>query len=97
MKPSIDTLLNRLNAGHYLISVNKYGHASELQLSTTEYLEYVNDIWGTEGTYGSPAALKEKGTYMVTLDHYGHPIEIVKLTQPEHKRFIIDVLGAVRA
>lgn len=94
MRPKIRTLLDRLNAGHYIIDVDWRGRAGMLQLCTKDYLQYVNDIWGAEGQYGSASQMKEQGYFMVTIDRYGNVIECIRISRPEHRSFILNVLGA---
>lgn len=94
IKPKTEKLLDRLNAGHYIILVNAFGRADCMQLRTSDYLAFINDICEQGGHYASAAAMKEQGLYMVTIDKMGHPVEVIAMTPTEKKSFITHVLGA---
>jgi len=93
IKPKTEKLLDRLNAGHYIVFVNAFGRADCMQLRTTDYLKFMNDVYEQGGHYASAASMKEQGLYMVTIDKMGHPAEVIAMTKTEKRNYFMHVLG----
>lgn len=88
----LQRLLQTLNAGCYMICIGRFGHASATQICSRDREYYLTKIFGCGGERTS-SYMTEKGHYLIMVDRCGNVTEVMPLTKPESRMWIMDVVG----
>lgn len=92
MKVFLPRLLKGLQNGFYMIRVNQYRNAQALPITHRERQEFerIAQAYGGQGKHPKDW---EPGQYLIRIDPYGNPIDIVGMNGAEAKAFISGIIG----